>query len=217
MSISIFIVDDHNIVREGLKSIIENNPDMTVVGEAGDGETALQDIRDCDVDIVMMDIEMPGISGIEATKQIVKDFNVKVLALSAYSDIRYVQKMLKAGASGYLLKECVLDELLKAIHCVAKGDIFISRRLTSDVVSDYVKRLSAIEDSPLSLLTDKETETLRLIAQGLSRQEIARKLFTTVSTVSTHRLHIMEKLEMSTTADIVKFAIREGIATLDSL
>ena len=134
MSIQIFLVDDHSIVREGLKSIINKEPDMEVIGEAGNGNEALDKINDYDVDIIIMDVEMPVLDGIDTTKRMVMESRKKILALSAHSEIQYVQKMLKAGAKGYLLKECVVNELVRAIHRIINGGVYISERLTEDVV-----------------------------------------------------------------------------------
>lgn len=216
MSIQVFLVDDHSILREGLKSIINKEPDMEVVGEASSGRIAISKIRDYYIDIIIMDIEMPGLDGIETAKQIMSESGEKILALSAYSEIQYVQKMLKAGAKGYLLKECVINELSRAIRKIVNGGIYISEQLTQDVVSDYVKRLSQVENSALAILTKKEIEVLKLIAKGVPRIQIAHKLYTTPGTVSTHRQNAMEKLGLSTNADLVMFAIREGIITLNS-
>ena len=218
MSIQVFLVDDHNIVREGLKSIINSEPDMEVVGEAESGNVALSKINeyDIDIDIIIMDIEMPGLDGIDTTKKIVSEFGKKVIALSAHSDIHYIQRMLKVGAKGYLLKEGVINELVRAIRRVVNEGFFISEQLTQDVVSDYVKRLSQVEDSALSILTKKEKEVLKLIAKGVPRMQIAHTLYTTVSTISTHRQNAMEKLGLSSNSDLIMFAIREGIIKLDS-
>ena len=216
MSIQVFLVDDHSIVREGLKSIINNEIDMEVVGEAENGSVALSKIHEYEIDIIIMDIEMPGLDGIDTTKKIVSEFGKKVIALSAYSDIQYIQKMLKAGAKGYLLKEGVINELVRAIRKVVNGGLFISEQLTQDVVSDYVKRLSQVENSVLSILTKKEIEVLKLIAKGVPRLQIAHTLYTTTSTVSTHRQNAMEKLGLSSNSDLIMFAIREGIITLDT-
>jgi len=216
MSIQVFLVDDHSIVREGLKSIINKETDMEVIGEAENGSIALSKVREYDIDIIIMDIEMPGLDGIDTTRQIVLEHGKKVLALSAYSEIRYVQKMLKAGAKGYLLKECVINELSRAIRRIINGGIYISEQLTEDVVSDYVKRLSQVENSVLSILTTKEIEVLKLIAKGVPRIQIAHKLFATPSTISKHRHSAMEKLGLETNTDLVMFAIKEGIITLDT-
>ncbi|RLD12236.1 MAG: DNA-binding response regulator [Chlamydiae bacterium] len=215
MNIKVFLVDDHIIVREGLKTILNKEPDMEVTGEAKNGKEAIDKIHDCETDIIIMDIEMPGLDGIDTTKKIISEYGKKVLALSAHSEIHYVQKMLKAGAKGYLLKECIIDEISRAIHRIINGGIYISDKLTQNVVSDYVKRLSEVENSTLSILTKKEIEVIKLTAKGLSRKEIAHQLYTTASTVSTHRQNVMEKLGFSTMAELLMFAIREGIVSLD--
>ena len=215
MSIQVFLVDDHGIVREGLKSIINNETDMEVIGEAENGNQALEMIPEYETDVIIMDVEMPELGGIETTTKMVKEHGETILALSAHSEIHYVQKMLKAGAKGYLLKECVINELVRAIRRIVNGGVYISEHLTQDVVSDYIKRLSQIENSVLSILTNKETDVLKLIAKGLSRQQIARYLYTTPGTISKHRQNIMEKLGLNTNTDLIAFAIREGIITVD--
>lgn len=216
MYIQVFIVDDHEILREGLKSIINKEPDLEVVGEAESGSAALAMIHEYDFDIIIIDVEMPGLSGADTAKKMVSEYGKKVLALSAHSDILNVQKMLKAGVKGYLLKECLLYEIPLAIRRIVNGGIYISAQLTQDVVSDYVKRLSQVENSALTILTNKEIEVLKLIAKGIPRRQIAQQLYTTTSTVSTHRQNAMEKLGLSNNADLVTWAIREGIITLDS-
>ncbi len=216
MYIQVFIVDDHEILREGLKSIINKEPDMEVIGEAENGSAALAKMDEYDFDIIIIDVEMPGISGADTAKKIVTEYGKKVLALSAHSDIPNVQKMLKAGVKGYLLKECLLYEIPLAIRRIVNGGTYISAQLTQDVVSDYVKRLSQVENSALAILTNKEIEVLKLIAKGIPRRQIAHQLYTTPGTVSTHRQNAMEKLGLSSNTDLVTWAIREGIITLNS-
>jgi len=215
MSIQVFLVDDHSIVREGLKSIINKETDMEVVGEAENGAAALNKLADYNIDIIIMDVEMPGLDGIDTTKKIVSESNKKILALSAHSEIQYVQKMLKAGAKGYLLKECVINELVRAIRRITSGGIYVAESLTQELVSDYVKKLSQIDDSALTILTKKEIDVLKLIAKGLSRQQIARQLFTTPGAVSKFRQNILDKLGLSNNSDIVRFAIKEGIISIN--
>jgi len=215
MKINVFLVDDHSFVREGLKSVINKENDMCVVGEAANGSKVIDKIKKLNVDIIIMDVEMPELDGIETTKLLSSNSNVKILALSAHSEIHYVQKMLKAGAKGYLLKECVLEELPRAIRKIFNSGIFISDKLTNDVVSDYVKKLYQAESGPLALLTPKEIEVITLIVKGVPRNQIARKLYTTPSTISKHRQNAMEKLGISTNADLVVFAVKEGIISLD--
>jgi len=188
---------------------------MEVVGEACCGSEALTKIHNYDIDIIIMDVEMPGLNGIDTTKKIVYEFGIKILALSAHSEIQYVQKMLKAGAKGYLLKESLLDEMPRAIRRIVNGSIYISEMLTQDVASDYIKRLSQVENSALAILTEKEIEVLKLIAKGVPRLQIAHKLYAAPATISKHRHNAMEKLGFSSTAELVAFAVREGVISLD--
>jgi DNA-binding NarL/FixJ family response regulator len=217
MSIKVLLVDDHAIIREGLRSLLEKQTDVEVVADTDDGRKALELVRDLSPDIVIMDVTMPRLGGIEATRQITGGFpDVKVIALSIHSKRRFVADMLSAGAAGYILKECLFDELVAAIRAVAAGGRYLSPRITDVVVDDYVKRLSSGSDSPLASLTSREREVLQLVAEGKSTKEIALELHVSTKTIEANRRAIMEKLDMHSVAELTKYAVREGLTALET-
>ena len=217
MSTSILLVDDHAIIRQGLCSLLEKQPDIEVIAEANNGRKALELVRQLMPDIVIMDVTMPGLNGIEATRQIYNQLpQVKVIALSIHSNRRFISDMLRAGAAGYILKECLFDELVQAIQAVAAGDTYLSPRITGVVVEDYINRLSTDVDSPLSLLTSREREVLQLVAEGKSTKQIALKLHVSNKTIEANRRQIMDKLGLHSIAELTKYAIREGLTTLET-
>jgi DNA-binding NarL/FixJ family response regulator len=216
MDIKVLLVDDHAIIREGLRSLLEKQPGMEVVADTDDGRKARELVREMLPNIVIMDITMPGLNGIEATRQITAEFpDVKVIALSIHSKRRYVADMLSAGATGYILKECLFDELVTAIKAVAAGGRYLSPRITDVVVSDYVKRLSASDDSPFEALKAREREVLQLIAEGKSTKQIALELHVSTKTIEADRRQIMDKLDIHSIAELTKYAVREGLTTIE--
>lgn len=217
MSIRVILVDDCKIVREGLRSLLEKQPDMEVVTEAENGFGALRLVEETSPNIIIMDIAMPGLNGIEATRQIIaKTPNVKVLALSMYSDRRFIMGMLSAGASGYLHKDCAFEELVEAIRAVAAGRTYLSPGIVDIVVKDYFHHLGKIGSSDLPILTSREREVLQLLAEGSTVKEISLHLSLSVKTIETHRQQIMNKLNIHSTAKLTKYAIREGLTFLDT-
>jgi DNA-binding NarL/FixJ family response regulator len=217
MSIKVLLVDDHAIIREGLRSLLEKQPEMEVIADTDDGRKAIELVRELLPDIVIMDITMPGLNGIEATRQITAEFpDVKVIALSIHSKRRYVADMLSAGATGYILKECLFDELVQAIKAVAAGGRYLSPRITDVVVSDYLKRLSVSADSPFEALKTREREVLQLVAEGKSTKQIALELHVSTKTIEANRRQIMEKLNIHNVAELTKYAVREGLTTLET-
>jgi len=220
MSIRVLLVDDHKIVRDGLKSMLVKQMDIEVVGEADNGRDAITCTRENKPDVVIMDIGMRELNGIDATRQLVAEFpNVRVVALSMHSDRRYVSEMLAAGATGYLLKDSAFDELTTAIRSAAEGRIFLSQGVAGVVIDDYVRRLSG-NDSEASqssgrALSSREREVLQLMAEGASTKEIAARLHLSVKTIETHRRQIMDKLGIFNIAGLIKYAVREGLASLD--
>lgn len=216
MSVRILLADDHAIVRQGLHSLLEEQPDMEVVGEAEDGRVAFNLVRELVPDIVIMDITMPNLNGIEATCEIVSEFpKAKVIALSIHSHKRFVADMLKAGASGYILKECLFDEFVQAIRTVAGGGTYLSPRITGVVVEDYVERLSTVTESQLDKLTVREHEVLQLLAEGKSTKQIALELHVSAKTIEANRRQIMDKLGIDSIAKLTKYAIREGLTSVE--
>ena len=212
----ILLVDDHKMLREGLRLLIEKLGRMTIVGEAESGLTAVRMALDLKPDLVLMDFAMPDLNGVEATRRIMAEVpGVKVIALSMHADKRYVRHMFAAGARGYVLKGSAFEEVAAAIKTVAAGRIYISPKITDQVLAEYVQQLthpSAGTESPLS---GREREVLQLLAEGKSSRKIAERLHVSVTTVDTHRKHIMDKLGFRSIAELTKYAVREGLTSLD--
>lgn len=215
MSIRIIIADNHKIVLSGLHSLIEKEPDLEVIAEADNGRTAVRLSLELVPDLVVMDIAMPELNGIEATRQIIAAHpGIKVIALSMHADKRYVMEMLKAGASGYLLKDNAYEELACAIRTALGNRTYLSPQISEIVIGDYVQLARAANGSVFSLLSAREREVLQLLAEGNSTAGIADRLCISVKTVETYRQHIMEKLNIRSIAELTKYAIREGLTSL---
>lgn len=215
MTIKVLLADDHQIIRDGLRSLLTNEPDIEVVGEANDGRAAVEMTQRLKPDIVVMDITMPGLNGIEATRQVrAISSDIKVLALSMHADKRFVAGVLHAGASGYVLKNCAFKELIQAIHTVAVNQTYLSPTIADIVVESYVRH-SPLPASSLSVLTPREREVLQLIAEGLTLKKIAATLCVSPKTIETHREQIMRKLNASSVAELTKYAVREGLTSLE--
>jgi DNA-binding NarL/FixJ family response regulator len=215
VTIKVLLADDHQIIRDGLRSLLTNEPDIEVVGEANDGRAAVEMTQRLKPDIVVMDITMPGLNGIEATRQVrAISSDIKVLALSMHADKRFVAGVLHAGASGYVLKNCAFRELIQAIHTVAVNQTYLSPTIADIVVESYVRH-SPLPASPLSVLTPREREVLQLIAEGLTLKKIAATLCVSPKTIETHREQIMRKLNASSVAELTKYAVREGLTSLE--
>jgi DNA-binding NarL/FixJ family response regulator len=215
MGVRIILAEDHRITREGLVNLLEERSDMQVVGEAENGREAVRLARELSPDLVIMDVTMPDLNGIDATRIITSGSNnTKVIALSMYSDKQFVQGMIQAGASGYLLKDCAFEELVSAIQAVIQGDTYLSPGIAGIVVQDYLNKLTTDRSSADTVLTNREREVLQLIAEGNSTKEIAASLTVSVKTVETHRRQIMEKLGIFSIAELTKYAIREGLTSL---
>lgn len=209
----IIIADDHKLMREGLKAMLTGQS-MNVVGEAGDGRAAVALVRKAGADVVIMDLSMPGLNGIDATRQIIEhSSDTRVIALSMHSDRRFVAQALKAGASGYLLKDCALDELAQAIRAVLLGKVYLCTAVSGKVVDDYLRKLPPGQSPPCPTLTDREREVLQLLAEGQSSKQIALTLRVSAKTVETYRQRTMKKLEIYTVAELTKYAIREGLTS----
>ena len=215
MSTRIILAEDHRITREGLLNMLKVRPEMKVIGEAENGREAVRLARELTPDLVIMDVTMPDLNGIDATRIITSDFkNIKVIALSMYSDKQFVQGMIHAGASGYLLKDCAFEELVNAIRAVVDGNTYLSPGIAGVVVQDYLTKLSSNSSSVSSVLTIREREVLQLIAEGKSTKVIASQLNLSVKTIETHRRQMMEKLGIFSVAGLTKYAIREGLTSL---
>ena len=217
MSIKILLVDDHKIVREGLRTLIEKQRDMKVIYEVENGRAAVQFARKLSPDVVIMDIGMPGLNGIEATRQICKELpSIKIIALSMHSDKRFAIEMLNAGASGYLLKSSAFENLVHAIHDVMAQKIYLSNPLADILMKDTRRTFPEKEFTVFSNITPREREVLQLVAEGNCTKEIAARLHVSIKTIETHRLQIMKKLRIHSVADLTKYAIREGLTSIDA-
>ena len=215
MSTRILLADDHHLMREGLRSVIEQDLRMQVVGQAGNGMEAVEMARTLHPDIVIMDVHMPLLNGIEATREIRnREGSPRIIALSMHREQQFVSDMFRAGADGYLLKHCVVDELDAAIQTVLTGRKYLSTDLTNLVIDDYVRHLDADAINHDEGLTAKERQVLQLIAEGNATKEIASLLHISVSTVETHRQHLLAKLRVRSVAELTKAAIRMGLTAV---
>jgi two-component system response regulator NreC len=204
----ILLVDDHTVVRHGFRMILDAQPDMEVVGEASNGREAVSEAGRLTPDVVVMDVTMPELNGIEATRRIGESVpRARVLALSMHKDSVYVREILRAGARGYLLKDAPQDDLVTAVRALARGEGFISSAVSDAVLSDYRKHVT----DPIDLLTTREREVLQMIAEGKTNKEIATTLTLSVYTVEAHRGRIMEKLNLHSSGELVRFAVRNGL------
>lgn len=216
MGITILLVDDHKILRQGLWTLLAKEPDMEVLAEADDGRDAVRLARDLSPQVVIMDVGMPDLNGIEATRQVLQESpDTKVIALSMHADRRFVANMIKAGASGYLLKDSAFEELATAIRKVVAGKTYLSHEISHVLVKDYIQGGAGDEASVFSVLTPREREVLQLMAEGKTNRQIAETLCVSPKTVDTHRQQIMKKLEIHNIVELTKYAIREGLSSLD--
>jgi two-component system response regulator NreC len=216
MSIKVILADDHRIMREGLRALLEKESDIEVIGQAADGRTALQLARRLSPDVVVMDISMPDLNGIVATRKIVDEVHgIKVIALSMHSSSQFVTGMLKAGASGYLLKDCAFEELSRAIRTVSADGIYLSPDIAGLVIEGYLHQLPGTAPPTHSPLTSRELEVLQLLAEGKTKKHIASLLHVSVKTVGSHRRRIAKKLGISSDAELIKYAVREGLTSLE--
>ena len=206
--IRVLLADDHAMVRKGFRLILEAQPDMEIAGEAGNGRDAVELTEKLHPDVVVMDVAMPELNGIEATRRLAASSpHTRVLALSMHKDSVYVREILRAGARGYLLKDSIDTDLISAVRAVAKGDGYISPGVSDAVLSDYRRHVT----DPLDLLTSREREVLQMIAESKTNKEIAVLLNLSVYTVEAHRGKIMEKLNLHSTGELVRFAVRHGL------
>jgi DNA-binding NarL/FixJ family response regulator len=217
LKVRILIADDHSMLRDGLVACVEKEEGLEVVGEAENGLTAIQLVGKLSPDVVIMDVAMPDLNGIEATRQLTAQReDIKIIALSMHSDRRFVIEMLRAGAMGFVLKHSAFDELVNAIKSVYSGRTFLSSSIVDVVVSDYVKKMAGTDSPAYNQLTSRERQVLKLLAEGKTTKEIGFLLSVSSKTVETHRLKIRDKLKIDSLAELTKFAIREGITTLEN-
>lgn len=207
----IFIADDHAVLRDGLKALVNGEPDMETVGEADNGRTACERAKELLPDVAIMDISMPDLNGVQATERLRRDSpGIKVLALTAYNDKPYLDQLLKAGVSGYVLKLSAAEELIRAIRTVAAGDVYLDPKMVHKVTDLYVRNQSLKGERRHKELTPREEEVTRLVAQGYSNKDISERLKISVKTVETHKANLMEKLELRSRTEIVRYAVRQG-------
>lgn len=217
MKIKVFIVDDHKMVREGFRLLLETDPDIVVLGEAGNGRDAVKKVINESPDVVLMDIAMKGLNGIGATEQIVKECpTIKVIILSMHSSSLHIFRAFKAGAMGYILKESAGEDVIKAIHMVNNGRMFLGEKVSRLMVQDYVKTREIKDiDDPLARLSPREREILQLLVEGNSNSEIAEILYLSPKTIETYRSHLLKKLGISDLPGLVKFAIQQGLTAIE--
>jgi len=217
MGIKILIVDDHSILREGLRLLFENQPDLKVVAEAENGRTAVELAKKHSPDIIVLDVSMPDMNGIEATRLITQDNPYsKVIGLSVHINKEHIVGMFKAGASGYLLKNCNWEEVIKAVHSVMENRLYLSSGINDLIIKDYMELLEKQNTSAYSTLSDRECEVLQLLAEGKSCKDIAAILNLSSKTVDVFRYKIMKKLGLYSIAELTKYAVREGLTSVEA-
>ena len=214
-TLRVILADDHTLVRAGLRSLVEQLKEVTVIAEAKDGHEVLALAAEHHPDVVLMDLSMPGMNGLEAALRLKKDEpQIKIIVLSMHASEEYVLQALRAGASGYLVKDSAPLELALALQAVARGETYLSPPISRQVVDSYMQRVGQVDD-PLAVLTGRQREILQLIAEGSSTKDIARKLNLSVKTVETHRAQLMERLDIHEVAGLVRFAIRHGLVNTE--
>jgi two-component system response regulator NreC len=217
-AIRVLLAEDHTIVRKGLCALMADEPDIEVLAEAEDGREAVRLTEELHPDVVLMDLSMPGLNGLEATRQIKRRMpEVKVLVLTRHADKEYVLQILRAGASGYVVKRAAPGELVAAIRAVYQGESFLSPSISRTVIEGYVRQEGVKAKDRYEQLTDREREVLQLIAEGHSSRGIAERLYISEKTVRTHRANLMDKLDLHSAAELTQYAIRRGVIRLDEL
>ena len=214
MSIKVMIADDHQLFREGLVNILSDTSEIEIVAQAENGKNAITFAKKYNPDIILMDIGMPVMNGLEATRYLQKEHpEIKVIALSMHTDRHFIKEILDAGAYGYLFKDCSYQQLIEAINKVFSGKKYLSEIITGILIHDYLRKEKISEPTPE--LTERESEILKLFAEGHSSREISELLFVSIKTVGTHKQNILEKLKLKSTADMVKYSLKKGIIILD--
>jgi DNA-binding NarL/FixJ family response regulator len=214
MAVKVLIVDDHEIMREGMSALLRKYSQFEVVGQATDGRQALEMASQLKPDVIIMDVGMPNLNGVDATKKLISMYpDLKIMALSAHSDGAIVAKMIKAGASGYMLKESAFDELIEGLNTLLDGKTFLCNKISKVVFSDYVGMVTNPKAKSGDGLSSREREVLQLVAEGNTTKEIAEVLKLSTKTIDSHREHIMEKLGIRNIAGLTKYAIREGLTS----
>jgi two-component system response regulator NreC len=215
--IKLLVADDHKIFRQGIKMLLEEESDLQVVGEASDGREAVKKATELKPDVILMDIAMANLNGLEATRQIKKQLpSAKVIMVTMHKNEEYVLQSFQAGASGFILKEGAVEELVSAIRSINSDKSFLSPSISKTLIDAYMRKMETGKtETPFDLLTDREREVLQLIAEGYTNREVAKSLFISVKTVEAHRAHIMQKLNIHDIAKLVKYAIQKGLVDLN--
>ncbi len=215
--IRLLVADDHKIFRQGITKLLEQEPDLQVVGEAADGREAVKKATELKPDLVLMDIAMANLNGLEATKQIKKVLpETKIIMVTMHKNEEYILQSFQAGGSGYILKEGAVEELVNAIRSIYQDKSFLSPTISKTLIDAYLRKMETGKtETPFDLLTDREREVLQLIAEGYTNREVAKALFISVKTVEAHRAHIMQKLNIHDVAKLVKYAIQKGLVDLN--
>ncbi|MGB7060854.1 MAG: response regulator transcription factor [Candidatus Zixiibacteriota bacterium] len=215
--IKLLVADDHKIFRQGIKKLLEEESDLQVVGEASDGREAVKKTTELKPDVILMDIAMANLNGLEATRQIKKHLpSAKVIMVTMHKNEEYVLQSFQAGASGFILKEGAVEELVSAIRSINSDKSFLSPSISKTLIDAYMRKMETGKtETPFDLLTDREREVLQLIAEGYTNREVAKSLFISVKTVEAHRAHIMQKLNIHDIAKLVKYAIQKGLVDLN--
>ena len=210
-TLRIFLADDHVVLREGLRSLVNAQSDMIVVGEAGNGRAALQQVREIQPDVVIMDVSMPELNGIQVTERLKRAYEkIMVLILTAHDDSGYLRQLLEVGASGYVLKKAAADDLIKAIRVVSAGGVYLDPSLAGKVVGGYLGKRGFRSNPAGNEISEREAEVLRLVAWGYTNKEVAGYLGISVKTVETHKANLMQKLDLKSRVEIVRYALRQG-------
>lgn len=216
MKIRLLLADDHKLFRDGLRSMLDGHKGIEIVAEASDGIAVTKLAGELHPDIILMDVSMPDLNGIEATRKISAEHpTIKIIMLSMHSDRRYITEALRAGARGYLLKDSAFDEVLTAIRDCSSGKIYLSSRIADIVINDYINLARNADSSAFAILSAREREVLQLLAEGKSTKEIASQLKVSAKTIESHRKQVMDKLNLHSVAELTKYAIREGLTQLN--
>ena len=213
MTIKILLADDHHIVRQGLKALLRSEPEFVVIAEAGDGLEAISLVEKLHPDVAVVDLMMPGLSGLEVARQI--HTATRVIILSMHANEAYVLEALRVGASGYVLKDSTAEDLVEAVHTVMDGRRYLSSVLSERVIEAYIQKADAVPVDPYDTLTQREREVFQLVVQGMSNNEISARLSLSPRTVEIHRSNLMRKLDLHNQVDLIRFALKKGILTLD--